>query len=372
MRRSSTTQRFELLRASVSSATSQSTRTHRIAAAVFGVVALAGAAFPEVVVPFASPDAEAIGTRAAFRVLLAVLGVVPIMWAVFVRRPAAQRSGTYVEADATGLTRVTRADDGPMPRASTSKPIIAWDAPFGVALLASYGRPTALLAFTTPTQTRYVPARIDERSEADDELLARIAVLADLDLVDGVAHAAALTAAATAALVRHVESHDKNALGRVFLSDGKGLPISLDRATLAVGDRSFDLTSQLEWRPLMFHESTGQAAALYQATWIRQGGAEVVLVAPMPASIVPRETNAHRGASGRLGRALTRDLRLLQAPAESPPSRDVRVAIDRPFMMAVRRVLDDAPLAARMPLKTPTPATAMPVQTSRSQAPRGS
>ena len=47
----------------------------------------------------------------------------------------------------------------------------------GVALLASYGRPTALLAFTTPTQTRYVPARIDDRTELDDELLARHAHL---------------------------------------------------------------------------------------------------------------------------------------------------------------------------------------------------
>ena len=133
------------------------------------------------------------------------------------------------------------------------------------------------------------------------------------------------------------------------------MPIALDRATLAVGERSFDLTSQLEWRPLMFHESTGQAAALYQATWIKQAGSEVVLVAPMPASIVPREPSAHREASGRLGRALTRDLRLLQAPAESPPARDVRVAIDRPFMMAVRRVLDDAPLAARTTPEPPPP-----------------
>ena len=310
-----------------------STRSRRIAAVGFGVAGLAASAFPDLPIPL------------AVRVVLGLAGLLAIVWAAFARRPAVQPSGTYVESNATGLTRVTE---------DSTKSIIQWDVPFGVALLASYGRPTALLAFTTPTQTRYIPARIDDRSELDDALLARIAVLADLDLVDGVAHDAALTAEATAALVRHVEEHDKNALGRVFLSDGKGMPIALDRATLAVGERSFDLTSQLEWRPLMFHESTGQAAALYQATWIRQGGSEVVLVAPMPASIVPRETSAHREASGRLGRALTRDLRLLQAPAESPPSRDVRVAIDRPFMMAVRRVLDDAPLASRV-LQDPPP-----------------
>ncbi|MBX3210353.1 MAG: IMP dehydrogenase, partial [Labilithrix sp.] len=137
-----------------------------------------------------------------------------------------------------------------------------------------------------------------------------------------------------------------------------GAPIALDRATLSIASRTFDLTSHLEWRALMFHESTGQAAALYQATWIRQNGAEVVLVAPMPASIVPREPNAHREASGRLGRALTRDLRLLQSPAEPPPARDVRVAIDRPFMMAVRRVLDEAPLASRVALPAPREAAA--------------
>ncbi len=280
-------------------------------------------------------------------IAIAVAGAAPILWAVLSRRPAFGRTsgrttGTYVEADATGLARVT--PDG-------RKAIIAWDAPFGVTLLASYGRATALLAFTTPTQTRYVPARIDEREHADDELLARIAVLADLDLVDGVAHDAALTTAAASALVRHVEARDAQALGRAFLSDGRGSPIAIDRATLSVGERSFDLTSAFAWRPLMFHESTGQAAALYQATWIEQNGHEVVLVAPMPASIVPRDANVQRDATGKLGRALTRDLRLLQAPAEPPPPREMRVAIDRPFMMAVRRILGDAPLATRATLE---------------------
>ena len=336
MRRlSSRLERWPLLLANVP--VPPSTRSRRIAATGFGVAGLALSAFPDLPVPL------------ALRVTLGIASLLAIVWAAFGRRPAVLPSGTYLEADDDGITRTTKLEPG------TKKSILSWDAPFGVALLASYGRPTALLAFTTPTQTRYVPARIDDRNDLDDELLARIAVLADLDLVDGVAHDAALTSAATASLVRHVEARDKHALGRVFLSDGKGMPIALDRATLAIGERTFDLTSQLEWRPLMFHESTGQAAALYQATWIKQAGSEVVLVAPMPASIVPRDSHAHRDASGRLGRALTRDLRLLQAPAENPPSRDVRVAIDRPFMMAVRRVLDDAPLAARVLLPSGAP-----------------
>lgn len=316
-------------------------RARRLTAGAIGVTSIAGAAL----------SIAALGwgpATIAIAVVAAVVVTTALAWAARVTRPLVRPSGAYLEAHDDGLTRVT--PDG-------QKPIVSFSAPFGVTLLASYGRPYALLAFTTPTQTRYVPARIDERTEEDDDLFARIAVLADLDLVDGVAHEAALTSAQAASLVRFVEKKDKDALGRVYLSDGRGAPIALERATLAVGDRAFDLTSQMEWRALMFHESTGQGAALYQATWMRQAGAEVVLVAPMPASIVPREPNAHKEASGRLGRALTRELKLLQAPAEPPPAREMRVAIDRPFMMAVRRVLADAPLAQRVSLEPPARAS---------------
>lgn len=285
------------------------------------------------------------------RLTLGAIALGALGFAAARRAEAPRATSSAIVADATGLRRTS---------VEGTKPIVDWSTPFGVTLLASYGRPHGLLAFTTPTQTRYIPARIDGRSEADDELLARIAVLADLDLVDGIAHDAALTAGDAAAIVRHAEQRDRASLGRIYLSDGRGAPIALDRATLSIANRSFDLTSHLEWRALMFHESTGQAAALYQATWIKQSGVEVVLVAPMPASIVPREPNAHREASGRLGRTLTRDLRLLQSPAEPPPARDIRVAIDRPFMMAVRRVLDEAPLASRVALSAP-----------REAAPRG-
>ncbi len=321
----STTHRWHLV---VESASSDRTPYVRVALALVGAVVLA----------IASLQRLPIGLALALVALVALLG------AARLKKKPVRASGSSLVADANGLVRTS--PDG-------NKPVVQWDSPFGVTLLASYGRPQALLAFTTPTQTRYVPTRIEGRSEHDDELFAGIAVLADLDLVDGIAYDAALQPDDAADVIRHARAHDRHALGRVFLSDGRGNPIALDRATLSIANRAFDLTSHIEWRALMFHESTGQAAALYQATWIRQNAAEVVLVAPMPASVVPREPNAHREARGRLGRALTRDLRLLQSPTEPPPPRDLRVAIDRPFMMAVRRVLDEAPLAVRAAAPAP-------------------
>ncbi|MCL2724728.1 MAG: hypothetical protein FWD69_09860 [Polyangiaceae bacterium] len=272
------------------------------------------------------------------RCALAAAGFFHLAIAFGWRRGASElcASGIYVEATARGLERVT--PEG-------TKPILTWDGPFGVALLASYGRPTGLLAFTTPSQTRYVPARIDAREKTDDELLARIAVLADLDLVDAVAHDAALSSEQVAEIVRWVSERDASALGRVFSSDGRRAPIALDRAMLSVGHRCFDLTNPIEWRPLVFHELAGCATLLYQATWIRQGDAEIVLVAPMPASIVPRSDPPRHHANGKLGHTLMRDLRLFHASAEPPPAREMRIPIDRPFMMSVRRMLDAAPLA---------------------------
>jgi hypothetical protein len=284
------------------------------------------------------------------RVALAAVALVPLVYAALARHAKPRSADAFLQANEHGLSRLTPA---------TATELCRWESPFGVCLLASYGRPVALLAFTTPAQTRYVPVRIDGRSDDDDDLFARIGVLADLDLVDGVAHEAALPAGAAAEVLRLVGRRQGEALGRVFMSDGRGAPIALDRATLSVGDRSFDLTSPLEWRAVMFHESAGQGAALYQATSIVQGPSHVVLVAPMPSSIIPRDTSARRDAAGRLGRALTRDLKLLHAPAESPPPRELRVAIDRPFMMAVRHALADAPLATKIvPEPAPRPRTA--------------
>lgn len=265
------------------------------------------------------------------------------VWALVRER---SRSDGFIELTEGGLRRVTA-------KGSTS--LVEWSSPFGVTILASYGRPVGLLAFTTPTQTRYVPLRLDGRTDEEDALFARIGVLADLDLVDAILHDAALSPTDGANILRAVEERHPNAFRETYLSDGRGAPIWLERGNLIVGTRSFDLSGPLEWRTLMFHESTGHGAALYQATWVRQSGrdGEVVFVAPMPSSIIPTDSKLPT-APGPLARALVSDLKLLQAPSENPPVREQRIPIDRPFMIALRRALAKAPLATRVVPTTPT------------------
>jgi hypothetical protein len=55
---------------------------------------------------------------------------------------------------------------------------------------------------------------------------------------------------------------------------------------------------------------------------------------------------AGRGAAAKL--SVAHDLRLTQAVAGEPPPRDSRHAIDRVFMLPLRRALDRAPRAARV------------------------
>jgi hypothetical protein len=120
----------------------------------------------------------------------------------------------------------------------------------------------------------------------------------------------------------------------VFLSDASGEPVVLDRTELRVGTRRIDLSAPLEWRAFIFQELGAHAASVCQATWVRQGDGEVVLVAPMA------DGDASRDAP---------DARLLQNSSGDPPPRELRRAIDRLFMAPLRRALDRAPRISRVP-----------------------
>jgi hypothetical protein len=225
--------------------------------------------------------------------------------------------------------------------------LLRWDEPFGVTLFASADRATLLIAFTSLQATRFVPAyRGRDDAPAHRARFDRAATTADSDLPAG--EEPALSAGDADALLTEVARRAPAALDRVYLSDAGGEPLTLDRAELRVGSKRIDLSAPLEWRAFLFQERGVQAASVCQATWVRQGDVEVVLVAAMPGDSGWLGAAAPTpGAEDRLPRdarqALARDMRLMQATAGDPPPRELRRAIDRVFMLPLRRALDAAP-----------------------------
>jgi hypothetical protein len=242
------------------------------------------------------------------------------------RRLVAPRG--WVEVDDAGVWRAGR---GRVALGAASEP-------FGVVALASHDRARALLAFTSPTATRFVAVRArDEDELAEAQALFAVASLlsaADLDDALGETDDALRTADAKR-LMSTVGERFPGAIGRIHLSSARGEAIVLDGARFAIGARMVDLSAPLEWRAFVFHEAAGRVAAFYQATWIRQADVEAVLVAPLAAE-APRAREL-------------RDLRLISSAAEDPPARDLRVAVDRLFMLPLREALDRAPRISRAP-----------------------
>lgn len=149
------------------------------------------------------------------------------------------------------------------------------------------------------------------------------------------------------ALAGKLSADNPGCLERVVVTDTRGAPIVLDVGELRVDRLAFDLTAPLEWRALVFQEPFGQVMTLYQGTWIRQNGTEVVLVSLLP-SLGPI-LEVEPGEIATLDRAVLRDLRLMQASAENPPPREQRHAIERLLMMPIRSSLDRAPRKSLQP-----------------------
>ncbi len=220
--------------------------------------------------------------------------------------------------------------------------------PFGVTVLANRRRTRLLLAFTRPQATRFVSVHLDDASESTRKALVELASTVpegdalDVDGVDvGLAPDDALD------LVRSLERSHPTSLAALYLSTSHGDPLVLEGTEMHLGERRFDLRAPLEWRPFVFTESAGAVTTLYQATWLRQRSDELVLVAPMPLDVIPRSASA-------LGGTRSSELRILAQTSESPPPRELRVAIDRMFMLPLRRALDAAPAPKRSPTVPPS------------------
>ena len=216
-------------------------------------------------------------------------------------------------------------DRGIVRKQSAKSALLAnWTAPFGVSLFASKSGERGLIAFTSDGATRYLGVNVPAGDElAAATLFGRSAVHADDDALFTQSIETSLRAASAADLLAAIEQREPAALERAFFSSARGESITLEPAALRVAGRDFDLRAPLEWRPFLFHEVAGQVTTIYQAIWLRQETldrtSEIALVAPLPA---------------------TSDVRLSPSLADAPPSREMRVAIERLFMPLVRRALE--------------------------------
>lgn len=221
--------------------------------------------------------------------------------------------------------------------------LVALREPFGVTVLARSDRSAFVLALTSPAATRFVPVRVDRETDLEDArlLVAKATTAPESDLP--VDEAVSLSARDADRLLGALSARVPAALDRVYLFDAEGSPVVLDRTELRVAGRRIDLASPLEWRPFVFQEAGAHVASMCQATWVRQGEAEVVLVSSMTS-----DTRNSKCAP---------DARLMQAAPGDPPPRDQRRAIDRLFMLPLRKALDGAPRISRVPSSPSQPTT---------------
>lgn len=295
----------------------------------------------------------AFGSRIAATPAFIAAAVAFVAGALVIRRGlrCQQPPPAWLVVDAGGVHRVERGK---------TTTLASFASPVGVTVFSSADRSKLLVALTSVQAMRTVAVRVRDADDAAKAhtLIARATTAADGDLL--VADEWSLSAADAERLIVEVARHCPGALDRLLLSDAFGDAVVLDRGELRVGAHRFDLTAPLEWRSSLFQELGAYAVSVFQATWLRQAEAEVVLVAP-----VPPEGSEVRSAAAALqaaGEAIVvqasfaLDVRLMQASPGEPPPRELRRAIDRVFMLPLRRALDRAPRLARPPAPPPRPA----------------
>ncbi|NUQ78530.1 MAG: IMP dehydrogenase [Polyangiaceae bacterium] len=224
--------------------------------------------------------------------------------------------------------------------------------PFGVTLLSTPRHDRAVAVLTSTSGTFCVGCSFDAaaRRGASHLLDSAFTVTTDesgLEAIGPDGEPLTLAPDDFLRLLQTLGNIDRGCFDRLVLSDARGAPLVLnggERRELRVGDRVLDLSAPIEWRGIVFQEGLGQAIAVYQGTWIRQGSTEIVLVSLLPSLMsAGAQGIAENGSLAGLDRSVLRDLRLMQAVPEEPPPVEQRVAIDRLFMLPVRYALDRAP-----------------------------
>jgi hypothetical protein len=249
-----------------------------------------------------------------------------------------ERIELVMDAEALTLSRFAGAADR----------LVTFDAGFGLTLFAAASREHVALAITTPTSAVCIGAIVGRNDRRFANWLQRAVTLPSDDLRVACmfpnGDSLELTAADLASFIHHLLALDPDAFERCYLTDAQGAPIVLDGTLLRAGARTFDLTEPFEWRASEFQESAGVADARFQATWVRQDHEEIAFVSLQGAE---ERSSVHELLGSRQGdndAELRRDARLGRALDGPAPPRESRVAVDRLFMLPLRRALDGAAL----------------------------
>jgi hypothetical protein len=291
-------------------------------------------------------------------ILLAALGVLALRY--LLARRGARVSGRHLCVNDQGIAFE--------PARGPSEQLLAFGRPFGVTLFGNRARDRLVMAVTTTDRAVYLGARIEhEQRPQHRSLLSSASTVSDdeavLDATGPDGKPLEMSVSDLSALLQAILRADGSALERCFLSDTRGAPVVLDGNDLRIGRKGFDLGAPLEWRATLFQEPFGVLTGandwdrhaapcggvmVYQATWIRQGFSEAVLVSLL-ASLTSASSQAGfpTGEMPDVQSAVLRDLRLMQASPEPPPPRELRVGIERAYMLRLRAALDRAPRASQ-------------------------
>lgn len=260
-------------------------------------------------------------------------------------------------------------------RPGSYEPLLRLDRPYGLTLLCDPGQNRLVLAITSAERTLYVATTLSPLDEGQlTALSSKACTVPDDDPVlvalgpDGLP--LELPLPAFIEFRKILADRDGRAAQRFILSAANGQEVVLEGSELRIGSQRLDLQAPLEWRALWFqerlthhtlgasdndaHAITDGACAVYQGTWIKQGAIEAVLVAlaPFPSASFRRSVLAS-GDWDALPPARARDLRLMQAKPEAPPPRELRVGIERQYMLPLRIALERAPRARQMDFASP-------------------
>ena len=307
---------------------------------------------------------------AAARWLLALLGVVTGALAFSTARLFLRRSTDLSPRRLTLHKSGVQFDDLAQPP-TTSFPhqdLVDFSQPFGMTLLGNRARDRIVLAVTTAQRAVYFSARLDaDERRAHAKLIANASTVSDDDAV--------LDATGPDGASLEVRVRDLQDLATTCLrADRQAYDsmLSLRHQRRPGGSRRTPAPDRKKWfrsagaarvardpfsgairradaalRPrLQLSPSAG--VMVYQATWVRQGGSEAVLVSLLASlSSISLTARVALGEVPEVTSAVLRDLRLSQATPEEPPPTELRVGIERMYMLPLRAALDRAPRASR-------------------------